>query len=113
MSDHWGPRGCGKRPDLQKNSNAIHSAKCEEEADGPKIQQYIDKFKIDYQQVIAYGWEHIVTQEAVVFCLFNGLPPYFREHMNGRTALGPYQNIRTDMEALLVEINVCRTPAAR
>ena len=35
--------GMWKRPDLQKNINAIHSAKCEEEADGPKIQQYIDK----------------------------------------------------------------------
>jgi len=48
--------GMWKRPDLQKNINAIHSAKCEEEADGPKIQQYIDRFKLDYQQVSHNDW---------------------------------------------------------
>ena len=97
--------GMWKRPDLQKNINAIHSAKCEEDADGAKIQQYIDKFKIDYQQVSAQ-LDNIMTPEAAAYCLFNGLPPYFREHMNRRTAPGPYQNIRTGMEALLLEINL-------
>ena len=98
--------GMWKRPDLQKNINAIHSAKCEEDADGPKIQQYIDKFKIDYQLVSAQRLYHIVPPEAAAYCLFNGLPPYFKEHMNRRTAPGPYQNIRTDMDALLLEINM-------
>jgi hypothetical protein len=95
-----------KRPDLQKNINAIHSAKCEEDADGPKIQQYIDKFKIDYQLVSAQRLYHIVPLEEAAYCLFNGLPPYFKEHMNLRTVPGPFQNIRTDMEALLLEINM-------
>jgi len=80
--------GMWKRPDLQKNINAIHSAKCEEDADGPKIQQYIDKFKIDYQLVSAQRLYNIVPPEAAAYCLFNGLPQYFKEHMSRRTAPG-------------------------
>ena len=83
--------GMWKRPDLQKNINAIHSAKCEEDADGPKIQQYIDKFKIDYQLVSAQRLYNIVPPEAAAFCLFNGLPQYFKDHMNRHTAPDPYQ----------------------
>ena len=44
--------------------------------------------------------------EVAAYCLFNGLSQYFKEHMNRRTTPGPYQNIRTDMEALLFEINM-------
>ena len=59
--------GMWKRPDLQKNINAIHSAKCEEDANGPKIQQYIDKFKIDYQLVSAQRLYNIVPPEAAAY----------------------------------------------
>ena len=93
--------GCSGR--VSAHLVAKHS---EEDADGPKIQQYIDKFKIDYQLVSAQGLYNIVPPEAAAYCLFNGLPQYFKDHMNRRTAPGPYQNIRTDMEALLLEINM-------
>jgi hypothetical protein len=98
--------GMWKRPDFQKIIKAIHSAQCEEDADGSKIQQYIDKFKLDYRQVVAHRLDSIVSPGAAAYYMFTGLPSFFKMHMGRRTAPGPYQNIRTDLHALLLEIHV-------
>ena len=49
-------------------------AQCEKDADGSKIQQYIDKFKLDYRQVVAQRLDSIVSPEAAAYYMFTGLP---------------------------------------